>query len=150
MIGTVGTYPQPLACYCDRGVPQNRQSNNIAARLIGRAEGSPAMTAVHVSLVAIAVWLALNTLCLATWLLRMLLRRTSGLRKTEEAGPVTDQRSPSQLQLFDDLPLRAETAPTKPTSWDSSLVPSSQPEGPCGDGHHGGHQLPRTATHGPG
>ena len=48
------------------------------------------MTAVNVSLVAIAVWLALNTLCLAIWLLRMLLRRTSGLRKTEEAGPVTD------------------------------------------------------------
>ena len=82
------------------------------------------MTAVNVSLVAIAVWLALNTLCLAIWLLRTLLRRTSGLRKTEEAGPVTDQRSPLQLQLFDELPLRAETAPTKPTSWDSSLVPS--------------------------
>ena len=79
-------------------------------------EKGSAMTAVNVSLVAIAVWLALNTLCLAIWLLRMLLRRTSGLRKTEEAGPVTDQRSPSQLQLFDELPLRAETAPTKPTS----------------------------------
>ena len=102
------------------------------------------MTAVNVSLVAIAVWLALNTLCLAIWLLRTLLRRTSGLRKTEEAGPVTDQRSPLQLQLFDELPLRAETAPTKPTSGDSSLVPSSQPEGPCLDGHRNGHQLPWT------
>jgi hypothetical protein len=100
------------------------------------------MTAVNVSLVAIAVWLALNTLCLAIWLLRMLLRRTSGLRKTEEAGPVTDQRSPSQLQLFDELPLRAETAPTKPTNRDSSLVPSSQ----CVDGH----RLPSTAEHRPG
>ena len=104
------------------------------------------MTAVNVSLVAIAVWLALNTLCLAIWLLRMLLRRTSGLRKTQETGPVTDQRSPSQLQLFDELPLRAETAPTKPTSGDSSLVPSTQPEGRCSDGH----QLTSTAEHRPG
>jgi hypothetical protein len=98
------------------------------------------MTAVDASLVAIAVWLALNTLCLAIWLLRTLIKRTSGLRKTEEAGPVTDQHSPSQLQLFDEHPLSAETAPTKPTSRDSSLVPSSQPEGPCTDGH----QLART------
>jgi hypothetical protein len=67
------------------------------------------MTAVNASLVAIAVWLALNPLCLAIWLSRAL-----GLRKTEEAGPVTGQNSPSQL------PLSAETVP---------LVPSSQPEG---------------------
>jgi hypothetical protein len=100
------------------------------------------VTAVNVSLVVIAVWLALNTLCLAIWLLRTLLKRTSGLRETQEAGPVADQRSPSQLQLFDELPLRAETAPTETNSWNSSLVPSWQPEGPC--------QLPSTSEHRPG
>jgi hypothetical protein len=99
------------------------------------------MTAVDISLVVIAVWLALNTLCLAIWLLRTLLERTSGLRETQEAGPVADQRSPSQLQLFDELP----TAPIEPTSCNSSLVPSSQPEGPCSDGHREGHQLNRKA-----
>jgi hypothetical protein len=35
------------------------------------------MTAVDVSLVVIAVWLALNMLCLAIGLLRMLLKRSS-------------------------------------------------------------------------
>jgi hypothetical protein len=39
------------------------------------------MTAINVSLVAIAIWLALNTLCLAIWLLLALIKR-----ETEEAG----------------------------------------------------------------
>jgi len=47
--------------------------------------------------------------------------------------------------LFDELPLGAETAPTKPTSRDSSLVPSGCDEEPCSDGH----QLPSTAEHRP-
>jgi hypothetical protein len=83
--------------------------------LLRGAEGCPAMTAVNASLGAIAVWLALNTLCLAILVLRTLIKRTSELRKTEEAGPVADQHSPSRLQLFDEFPLSAETV---------SLVPS--------------------------